>query len=369
MRLNVVERVQPCRADSLARMMTEAQLRAEYESSLSWRLTRPLRAAGRVLPRRGQQRGESDRCLDPWLSPERLDSWLEEFHGPVLDALDQALAMNHDPQRFALFGGLAVDLWALLLTKQYELYPRIRSLLPDVPQPAIQELWNGTSGVALAAQSAAFYRKLCERYWNHGPVPLPRAGILDYGCGWGRLTRFLARDVAPGNLYGCDPVAGMVDHCRQSRLPAIVEQIDVMPSAAPFERQFDLAFAFSVFTHLSEEAHELALSVLHEALRPHGILVATIRPPSYVVLAPPLQALVEQLGTDARNAWAQPRFLHVPHPADELHPQYTGGPMHYGETVITPAYIREYWSDRFELLDVDLLVEDLHQVVLTLRRR
>ena len=43
--------------------------------------------------------------------------------------------------------------------------------------------------------------------------------------------------------------------------------------------------------------------------------------------------------------------------------------MTYGEAVITLAYIREHWSNLFELIEVDLLVGDLHQVMITLRRR
>jgi hypothetical protein len=31
--------------------------------------------------------------------------------------------------------------------------------------------------------------------------------------------------------------------------------------------------------------------------------------------------------------------------------------------------VRERWSPRFELVDVSLLASDVHQVVLTLRRR
>ena len=41
--------------------------------------------------------------------------------------------------------------------------------------------------------------------------------------------------------------------------------------------------------------------------------------------------------------------------------------MTYGETVITLPYVRERWSRWFELLHSDLLIGDLHQVVLTLR--
>ena len=37
--------------------------------------------------------------------------------------------------------------------------------------------------------------------------------------------------------------------------------------------------------------------------------------------------------------------------------------------MITLPYIRERWSELFELLGVDILIDDLHQVVITLRRR
>jgi hypothetical protein len=33
------------------------------------------------------------------------------------------------------------------------------------------------------------------------------------------------------------------------------------------------------------------------------------------------------------------------------------------------AYVRERWSELFAVLDVDLLVDDPYQVMLTLRRR
>jgi hypothetical protein len=60
----------------------------------------------------------------------------------------------------------------------------------------------------------------------------------------------------------------------------------------------------------------------------------------------------------------------VPHAADPGHfQQHDQGQIDYGETVITMSYVRERWSRWFELLEVDVQLEDLHQVILTLRRR
>jgi hypothetical protein len=142
-----------------------------------------------------------------------------------------------------------------------------------------------------------------------------------------------------------------------------------VPDRLPFEERFDVAFAFSVFTHLSEAAHERCLAALHAGLAPGGVLVVTIRPPEYLRFCAAMHPLLESLGADPVARLREPRYLFVPHPAEPGHPQYDGGEMTYGETVVTLPYVRERWSPGFELLHADVLVGDLHQVVLTLRRR
>jgi SAM-dependent methyltransferase len=342
------------------------RLRHEYESSVSWRVTRPLRAVSRLA--RAVRTTTTPRGRPPRsLTPGRHDSWLEHFHAERLARIDAACE-DAGAEAFALFRDLDVDLWALLLTQEYEVYPNIRSLLPSVPDPSLQQLWNGASGAVLASQSASFYRKLCERFSRHSAVSLVDARVLDFGCGWGRLTRFLARDVEPGKLYGCDPVDQILDVCRDSGVPATLARSDFSPERLPFTELFDLAFSFSVLTHISEAAHESCLRALHASLRPGGILILTVRPPEYLQFCELMHAVLESLGPDYRGRLDEPRYLFVPHPAEPSHLQYEGGEMTYGETVITLPYIRQRWSPMFELLDIDLLIGDLYQVMLTLRR-
>jgi SAM-dependent methyltransferase len=290
---------------------------------------RLLRALGRDRPAEGH------------------DTWLTAVHGAQLSALDKACAHGGD-ERYALFRELDDDLWALLLTQEHAAYPNIKRLLPGVPAADMQTRWCGTSGAPLAALSAAFYRRLRERYAAAGAVPLAEAHVLDFGCGWGRLTRMLARDVAPGNLYACDPSEEILAVCRADRVPATLARSDAVPEHLPFAGLFDLAFAFSVFTHLSEPAHEACLRALHASLAPGGILVVTVRPPAYLALMAPGR------DDDLRGA----AYVFEPHPGD----------LHYGEAIVTLDYVRERWSRCFELLQADLLIGDLHQVVLTLRR-
>lgn len=147
------------------------------------------------------------------------------------------------------------------------------------------------------------------------------------------------------------PGGGILDECRRNGVRAQLAVSDPHSTRLPFDGPFDLAFAFSVFTHLSEAAHDRALTAVHGGLRAGGTLVVTVRPPGH---------LGEPPGTP---------FHFVPHPKDPRHFQWDGSEvMDYGDTVITPEYVRERWSDRFELVSATPLVGDLAQIALTLRR-
>lgn len=300
----------------------------------------------------------------------QLDRWLEPLFGQALDRIEASID-GQDPAQFSLFRDLDDDVWALLLTKEYEGWPKIRALLPDLPEPALQQMWNGASGPPLAAQGVCFYRKLKVMQARHGQVPLGSAKVLDFGCGWGRLTRMLARDLESGALFGCDPVEDILEVCRSSRVPATLARSDFLPRALPFKEKFDLAFAFSVFTHVSEAAHLASLDALHRGLAPGGLLVVTVRPPAYVDLNPLIQPVVDRLGPDRRRVLEEPRYIFLPHDTDG-HPQYdeeADDPMSYGDTVITLPYIREQWTPMFELLDVSLMTGDMYQTTITLKKR
>jgi hypothetical protein len=177
------------------------------------------------------------------------------------------------------------------------------------------------------------------------------------------MLRCLARDVAPGRLCGCDPVQGILDVCRDTRVPAVLARSDFVPDRLPFDEPFDLAYAFSVFTHLSERAHERCLRALHAALAAGGTLIVTVRPLEYLRFS----AAMHPVAAAYEGRLDEPLYLFAPHRGDASHPQYEGGEMTYGETVITPAYVRQRWSRWFELVSTDVLIGDLFQVMLTLR--
>ena len=195
----------------------------------------------------------------------RLDPWLELFDDR-LGPLDAACA-GAGPEAFALFRELD-DLWrTLLLSREYEGYSGILSLLPEMPDPAHQLTWTGAQGLDTLARAKPLYARIRAAF-ERPRGGLERAAVLDFGCGWGRLTRCFARDVEPGFLFGCDPVPEILDVCRRDGGPREFALSEPAPERLPFERSFDLVFASSAFTHLSEAAHLACLRAIHEGLSP-----------------------------------------------------------------------------------------------------
>lgn len=298
-----------------------------------------------------------------------LDGWLVTLHGERLAAIEAACA-GAGREAYALFRDLDDDLWALLLSRQYSSYPNILALLPELPEPGLQINWNGAAGLALLGQSKAFYRHAKAMVAAHGTKPLADSRVLDFGLGWGRLARFFARDLAPGQLLGVDPTESILEVCRQSRVPAELARSEFLPDSLPFDG-IDLAYSFSVFTHISEDAAATCLRALHASLLPGGLLILTIRPPGYLELDPKMAGALAALG-DPVAAMKEPRYVFVPHPTEGGHPQEgadASGEMTYGEAVISIPYVRERWGELFDLLDVHVADEDLYQVAITLRRR
>jgi SAM-dependent methyltransferase len=98
--------------------------------------------------------------------------------------------------------------------------------------------------------------------------------VLDFGCGAGRVLRHFAGEARDAEFWGCDIHADSVDWINTNlrSMQAFVNSEDP-PLASP-DGSFDLVYAFSVFTHLTENWSSWLLE-LHRLLSPDGILIAS----------------------------------------------------------------------------------------------
>jgi SAM-dependent methyltransferase len=100
--------------------------------------------------------------------------------------------------------------------------------------------------------------------------------VLDFGCGAGRtLRQFLPEGAAGTELWGCDIDAASIEWLNANLSPLVnAFRNAVDPPLAFDDGSFDLIWALSVFTHLTENSLPW-LAELHRVLAPGGLLIAT----------------------------------------------------------------------------------------------
>lgn len=101
------------------------------------------------------------------------------------------------------------------------------------------------------------------------------AVILDFGCGCGRTLRWM-RDIAGGvSLSGTDIDAEAIEWNRRTYDYVSFGVNGFEPPLDYPDDSFDLIYALSVFTHLTEEAQFKWLEELNRVLKPGGLLLLT----------------------------------------------------------------------------------------------
>lgn len=253
--------------------------------------------------------------------------------------------------------------WLWLNTRGYRDEPLLRSLLPGVPDEAMQAQFTGQAGEGAlhnAWNLYCFHKQAYARHAASGGLTRSTT-VLEYGCGWGRIVRFFLKDLGPGNLWGIDCDPEVLEVCRRTNPWSTFVDVDVMPPSSLPDCHFDLVYAYSVFSHLSEESHDRWLNEFRRILKPDGILIVSTRARSFIETcawlrspagagAPPSHGVSAGAFVDTARALAA-------YDAGEYCFSYRTpeDPLHFGETCIPLSYVKKHWAERFHLLE---FVED-----------
>ncbi|HEX8066188.1 MAG TPA: class I SAM-dependent methyltransferase [Thermoleophilaceae bacterium] len=156
---------------------------------------------------------------------------------------------------------------------------------------------------------------------------------LEFGCGAGRILTHAAADDTGAELWGAEIDEESVDWLRANRsLPIRVVRSGERPPLPDVpDGHFDLVWAFSVFTHLTD-SWSAWLAELHRVLAPGGILIATVFGPGHSAWGE------EPAGEDAVG-------MNVFRPATSWD---GGGPF----VIHSEWWIRAHWGRAFEVLEL-----------------
>ena len=107
------------------------------------------------------------------------------------------------------------------------------------------------------------------------PAPRQVGRLLDFAGGYGRVTRFIARDLGPERVWAADVMAPAVEFQRRQLGVHGLLSSPRPEDFAPAER-FDCIVVSSLFTHLPEATFRRWLRRLWELLAPGGVLAFSV---------------------------------------------------------------------------------------------
>jgi SAM-dependent methyltransferase len=274
-----------------------------------------------------------------------FDDQLHEIDRTILSA------QPADIQR--LFRNVPLDIFGYMLLDVPPQFPNIKAFFPSMASDEAQESWTGSHGSALLTQSSAFVKSLVSDYRAIIGKDLDRSTVLDFGCGWGRLIRLMYKYVSFENIYAVDPWDRSIELCKQHEVKANIALSDWVPKSLPFQRQLDLIYSFSVFTHLSEKTLLVALRTLRRYIAKTGLLVLTVRPKEYWTVDNQ-----GALNSKMVRLHDEKGFAFNPHNRPPI-----DGDITYGDASISPTYFERNCSE-WRLVKIDYNIVDSYQVIL-----
>jgi SAM-dependent methyltransferase len=162
----------------------------------------------------------------------------------------------------------------------------------------------------------------------------PGKRVLDFGAGSGRTLRHFLREARQARFEGCDIDAAAIEWLNTNLNPPVTGFVnaEAPPLARPTDT-YDVVYAFSVFTHITDRWADWLLE-LHRVLRPGGWLIASF--------------LGEGMSrTIAGEPWDPRRIgMNVLHAHQDWD---AGGPS----VLMSPWWLREHWGRAFDIVSLD----------------
>ena len=232
--------------------------------------------------------------------------------------------------------------------------------LPAFPDEQLQRNTTGLSSEAALRQAHAFYENVRDGLEKAGASLGPDSRALDFGFGWGRISRVFMHDFRKQNIHGLDVDPSFVEITRGLFQSENFKQCSPFPPTDIDDGSFDLVFAYSVFSHLSERATRAWMAEFERILKPGGVVAFTTRHESFFDYCewagkqPDATGYVKALGElfpdldAARAAYRRGEFVHASSVGVG-----GGGPRDasfYGETYIPEAYARQGFGTSLEFV-------------------
>lgn len=172
------------------------------------------------------------------------------------------------------FGALGDEEWLEVLKRSLT-DPVIEGVeFPGFPQEELQSLIHGGFGEQAVLEAWTFFR-FCRDSTYGTAQGATGLRLLDFGSGWGRISRPFMRDFGPADLFGYEPSLLFCSLARALNPHVCFLHGPKMPARSLPPAWFDVVVGYSVFSHLPRRSAGAWLSEINQALRGGGWCVLT----------------------------------------------------------------------------------------------
>jgi len=201
---------------------------------------------------------------------------IEEKKTVVAPLIDVDERLENENLFASLFGELDADQWLNHLIDSIESKNINGIEFPGFPSPSFQSNIHGHFGAHSLKEAYMFYKFVEEKGLTGSRSPWFRKGFfLDFGSGWGRITRLFMRDFPLKNIIGYEPSNRFCSVARGCNPFVSFVSGDFLPNGILPADRFDLVVGWSVFSHLSPDCASAWLNEFQRVTRPGSAIVLT----------------------------------------------------------------------------------------------
>jgi SAM-dependent methyltransferase len=223
------------------------------------------------------------------------------------------------------------------LRAEYDYYPPVSGDEPPLPDEVRRVRVAGNpSAEVFRLEGFTTLKKLERVLAGVGQTFRDVESVLDWGCGCGRVTRYLPR-FTRARITGLDIDADNLAWCRRELRFGEFHQVPLRPPTDLPAAAFDLVIGISVCTHLREPEQLAWLAELVRLTRPGAVLLLTVLGDANVTWSSFPPPLLEQ--------WRTSGFLAIDGNVDLK--GYIEEEGYYVNTYMTRAHVERSWSRFF----------------------
>lgn len=225
----------------------------------------------------------------------------------------------------------------------------LRSFVPPFPPAELRKITASPDLAEFLWTGLADIERILSLYETVGGLKyFQRPAVLDFGCGCGRMARFLENCDNSWKLHGCEVNPHHVQWCQDNLKGIETARCSAMPPLPYRDQTFDLVYCLSVFTHLPEKRAAAWLSEMRRVLVPNGIVIITTHGLTALEIIRDSEVHQKMFNLDRQvivaihESFKQEPFVFQRYAKDALENAQAG--EEYGNAFIHPDYIYSKWG-------------------------